>query len=45
MQKVLIVDDSLIMRERLKEIVQQCGLEVVAEAENGNEAVEAYAKD
>jgi len=39
---VLIVDDAAFMRMLLKDILSKAGYEVVAEAENGREAVEKY---
>ena len=44
MKKIMIVDDSLIMRVNLKRLVEKHGYEVVAEAANGQEAVEKYEK-
>ena len=44
MKKVMIVDDSLIMRVNLKRVLEKHGYEVVAEAANGQEAVERYVK-
>ncbi|HLR41968.1 MAG TPA: response regulator [Pseudogracilibacillus sp.] len=41
-QKVLIVDDAAFMRMMIKDILEKNGYEVVAEAENGNVAVEKY---
>jgi two-component system chemotaxis response regulator CheY len=43
MAKVMIVDDAAFMRMMLKNILQKGGHEVVAEAENGLDAVEKYA--
>ena len=40
--RVLIVDDALIMRRRIKEIAERAGWEVAGEASNGEEAVEMY---
>lgn len=40
--KLLIVDDALIMRMRIREIALQAGWEVVGEATNGAQAVELY---
>ncbi|MFA5517602.1 MAG: response regulator [Desulfuromonadales bacterium] len=40
--RVLIVDDALFMRNMLKEIFLKAGYEIVGEAGNGQEAVEAY---
>lgn len=42
MAGVLIVDDASFMRAVLKKIVLQSGHEVVAEAGNGDEAIEKY---
>lgn len=42
MKKVLIVDDSLMMRKMLKDIVEKEGYKVVAEASNGEEAIQKY---
>lgn len=44
MRKIMIVDDSLIIRVNLKKMLEKHGYEVVAEAANGQEAVEKYAK-
>lgn len=42
MAKILIVDDSKIMRINLKKIFEELGHTVVAEAGDGNAALEAY---
>ena len=42
MAKILIVDDSRTSRKVLREIMEEGGYEVVAEAENGEEAVKLY---
>jgi len=42
--KILIVDDALIMRVRLKEILKSNGFDIVGEASTGNEAIEKYKK-
>lgn len=42
MAKVLICDDSTFMRTMLKRILTDRGHQVVAEAANGNEAVDKY---
>jgi two-component system chemotaxis response regulator CheY len=39
---VMIVDDALFMRMMIRDILSKDGFEVVAEAENGIEAVEKY---
>ena len=41
-KRVMIVDDALIMRQRIREIAEEVGWLVVAEAKNGEEAVELY---
>src|SRR6056297_3033789 len=40
--KILIADDSILMRRNLKSILKQLGYNVIAEATNGQEAVELY---
>jgi len=40
--RLMIVDDSLIMRMKIKEIASATGWDVVAEATNGSEAVSLY---
>lgn len=40
--KLLIVDDAMIMRLRIREIAVQAGWEVVGEASNGNQAIELF---
>jgi len=40
--KILIADDSILMRRNLKSILKQLGYNVIAEAANGQEAVELY---
>lgn len=37
MTKVMIVDDSRTSRRILREILEECGMEVVCEAQNGEE--------
>lgn len=41
-KRVLIVDDAIFMRMKLKDILEKNGFQVVAEAQNGLEAVEKY---
>lgn len=41
-KKVLIVDDAIFMRMKLKDILEKNGYEVVGEAQNGLEAIEKY---
>ena len=40
--RLLIVDDAMIMRLRIREIAAQAGWEVVGEAANGNQAVDMF---
>ncbi len=40
--KLLIVDDALIMRMRIREIAILAGWEIVGEAANGSQAVELF---
>ncbi len=40
--RLLVVDDQLIMRMRIKEIAQEAGCEIVGEATNGKDAVARY---
>ena len=42
MATVLIADDSMFMRKRLADILTGEGHEVIAEAENGDEAIMAF---
>ena len=42
MNQLMIVDDALIMRQRIKDIALQAGWELAGEAKNGEEAVEKY---
>jgi two-component system chemotaxis response regulator CheY len=44
-KRLLIVDDALIMRKRIKDIAEGVGWEVAGEAANGEEAVELYRKE
>ncbi len=44
MARILVVDDSLIMRKKLKIILKGGGHEVVADAANGISAIEEYEK-
>lgn len=41
-QQVLIVDDSMLMRRMVSDILSDDGWEVVAEAADGQEAIEKY---
>lgn len=40
--RLLITDDSMIIRELIKEVAHEIGFEVAGEAANGAEAVELY---
>ncbi|MHC5113965.1 MAG: response regulator [Planctomycetota bacterium] len=44
-KRVLIVDDALIMRKRIREIAERAGWEIAGEARNGEEAVALYRKE
>jgi two-component system chemotaxis response regulator CheY len=41
-KRVLIVDDALIMRMRIKEIARESGWEIAGEAGNGEEGIARY---
>jgi len=41
-KRILIVDDASVVRLKLKDILQGCHYEIVAEALDGNGAVEMY---
>jgi len=41
-KRIMIVDDAPVVRLMLKDILQHYNFEIVAEAKNGNEAVEKY---
>jgi len=40
--KILVCDDSMLMRKKLKELLKNCGCEDVLEANDGQEAVNIY---
>ena len=42
MAKIMIVDDSSIVRKTLKKQIEDLGHEVIAEAENGKDAIKKY---
>jgi len=44
MKRIMIVDDSLVFRINLKNVLEKHGYQVVAEAVNGQDAVEKYIK-
>lgn len=41
--RLLVTDDAIIMRMRIRDIAREAGWEVVGEATNGRECVERYA--
>lgn len=41
-KRILIVDDAIFMRMKLKDILEKSGFEIVGEAQNGKEAIEKY---
>lgn len=43
-KKILIVDDSLFLREMLRDILEKNGYEICGEATDGKEAIEMYKK-
>jgi two-component system chemotaxis response regulator CheY len=45
MLKILIVDDSLIIRKKVAKLVKELGHEVAYNAKNAEEAIEAYKKN
>jgi two-component system chemotaxis response regulator CheY len=44
-KRVLIVDDALIMRKRIRDVAEQAGWAVAGEAADGAEAVDLYARE
>ena len=44
MLNIMVVDDSKVIRYKLKEILTELGHNVIAEAENGFDAIEMYKK-
>ena len=40
--KVLVCDDSMLMRKKLKEVLKNCGCEDVLEANDGQGAINVY---
>lgn len=44
-KRVLIVDDALIMRKRIKDIAEEAGWQVAGEARDGAEAVALYKQE
>lgn len=43
--RIAIVDDAVFMRERIREILEPAGYRIVAEGQDGREAVELYEKE
>ena len=41
-KRILIVDDAVFMRMKLKDILEKNGYEVAGEAQNGQEAFDKY---
>ena len=44
-KRLLIVDDALIMRSRIRDIAEETGWEVAGEAQNGNEAIAMFERE
>jgi two-component system chemotaxis response regulator CheY len=44
-KRLLIVDDALIMRKRIRNIADKAGWEIAGEAANGEEAVALYERE
>jgi two-component system chemotaxis response regulator CheY len=44
-KRVLIVDDALIMRKRIRQIAEEAGWQIAGEATDGLEALELYEKE
>ena len=44
-KRVLIVDDALIIRKRIRDIAEEAGWEVAGEAGDGEQAVDLYARE
>ncbi len=45
MKRVMVVDDAAFMRLNLRMILEKNGYEVIAEADNGKDAVSAYVEN
>ena len=43
--RMIVVDDALIMRKRIRDIAERAGWTVVGEAANGEEAVALYERE
>ena len=44
-KRVLIVDDALIMRQRIKDIAEEAGWQIAGEAKDGEEAVALFQQE
>lgn len=44
-KRLLIVDDALIMRKRIREIAEEAGWDIAGEATNGEEAMKLYQQE
>jgi two-component system chemotaxis response regulator CheY len=44
-KRVLIVDDALIMRKRIRQIAEEAGWQVAGEAKDGEEALDLYERE
>jgi two-component system chemotaxis response regulator CheY len=44
-KRVLIVDDALIMRKRIREIAEEAGWQIAGEAQDGEEALAFYQRE
>ncbi|MGH4139174.1 response regulator [Clostridium sp.] len=40
--KILVCDDSMLIRKKLKEVLKSCGCNDILEATNGQEAIDIY---
>lgn len=40
--KILVCDDSMLIRKKLKEVLKSCGYNNISEAANGQEAIDIY---
>ena len=44
-KRVLVVDDALFMRKRIKDVAEEVGWEIAGEASNGEEALQIYEQE
>lgn len=42
--KILVCDDSMLIRKKLREVLKSCGCNDISEATNGQEAIDIYKK-